>query len=280
MRPNLKLNYNNHKSTPFFIRWRNRTLTDLIVYEFPLNERIRTFVRLEQLFHQINHFLAGDSIWESRAAIDGLLDVITIFGRNDIRSELLKELERHQKTLTKLARNRGIDQTKLEELAGQIEHLSQQLRSSNGKFATQLAGHGLFKSIAQRSAIPGGTCSFDLPGFHHWLQQPERFRKQDLEMWLDPFKPVSNTIGFVLNTIRHSALPSAEQAKAGFYQQNLDQTLPFQLIRVGLQRESPYFAEISGGKHRFSVRFMEPSMLDRAAQTADNVDFELTRCLF
>ncbi len=255
-------------------------MTDLIIYEFPLNERIRTFIRLEQLFLQIEHFLQGDSIWESRAAVESLLDVITIFGRNDIRSELLKELERHQKALTRLARSQGIDTNKVHGMMDEIENLSHQLRETNGKFASHLAGHGLFKSIAQRSAIPGGTCSFDLPGYHHWLQQPEHHRKQDFKMWLAPFSVIRSSIGFALSTLRQSALPVEEIAMAGFYQQNLDQSLPFQLIRVGLDRHSPFYAEISGGKHRFTIRFMEPSMIDKAQQTSEDIPFQLTRCIF
>lgn len=31
-------------------------LKDYITYEFPLNERIRLFMRVEQLFQQIHHF--------------------------------------------------------------------------------------------------------------------------------------------------------------------------------------------------------------------------------
>lgn len=229
---------------------------------------------------QIEHFLQGDSIWESRAAVESLLDVITIFGRNDIRSELLKELERHQKALTRLARSQGIDTDKVQGMMDEIEDLSHQLRETNGKFASHLAGHGLFKNIAQRSAIPGGTCSFDLPGYHHWLQQPANHRKQDFKMWLAPFAIIRTSIGFALNTLRQSALSTQETALAGFFQQNLDQSLPFQLIRVGLERRSPFYAEISGGKHRFSIRFMEPSMIDKAKQTSEDVEFQLTRCIF
>lgn len=255
-------------------------MNELIIYEFPLNERIRTFIRLDQLFQQIRHFAQGDSEWDSRAAVGGLLDILTIFSRTDVRSELLKELERHYKVLARLARSQGIDREKLQLVMEQIDVLSQRLRGIDGKLGTQLSGNGLFKSIAQRSVIPGGTCCFDLPGYHYWLQQPVPRRQQDLNLWLEPFVPVQRSIGFALNTIRHSALPTKEHAQAGFFQQNLDRSLPFQMIRVGLDRDQPYYAEISGGKHRVTIRFMEPEFKERSKQTDVDVPFQLTRCLF
>ena len=251
-----------------------------IVYEFPLNERIRTFIRLEQLFQQIRHFFEGETEWDSRAAIEGLLDVLTIFSRSDIRSERLKELERHYKVLARIARNQRIDHDKLQTVVDQIDGLSGRLRDIDGKLGKQLSANGLFKSISQRSAIPGGTCSFDLPGYHYWLQQPIAQRRENLLAWLEPLSPVQDSVKFILDTIRSSALPTQEQARAGFFQQNLDRSLPFQLIRVALDHSQPFYAEISGGKHRFTIRFMEPDFAERSKQTELDVPFQLTRCLF
>lgn len=252
----------------------------LIIYEFPLNERMRTFIRLEHLFAQISYFAQGTSEWDSRMAVQALLDAFTIFSRSDVRSELLKELERHYKVLARLARSQGIDREKLQTIIDKIGFLSQQLREVNSKFGAQLLDCGLFKSIVQRSAIPGGTCCFDLPGYHFWLQQPAAHRQQDLSLWLEPLIPVEESITFVLDTIRQSALPSQEYAQAGFFQQNLDRSLPFQMIRIGLERDLPYYAEISGGKHRFTVRFMELEFLEKSKQTSADVPFQLTCCLF
>jgi len=255
-------------------------LNGQIIYEFPLNERIRTFIRLEKLFQQIEHFARGESEWQSRAAIEGLLDILAIFSRSDIRSELLKELERHYKVLARLARSHGIDREKLQEVIDQIDALSHQLREINGKLGNQLSSNGLFKSIAQRSAIPGGTCSFDLPYYHYWLQRPMSDRHLDLTMWLEPFNPVRQAIDFVLDTIRHSSLPEEAVAKAGFFQENLDKSLPFQLIRIGLAADQPYFSEISGGKHRFTIRFLSLEFDGKTRQANVDVPFHLTRCQF
>ena len=79
-----------------------------IIYEFPLNERMRVFIRLEQLFNQFKHHLYGDNEFDKRAAISVLLDIMAIFKRNDLKSEILKELDRQSNALHKIAQNQNL----------------------------------------------------------------------------------------------------------------------------------------------------------------------------
>jgi cell division protein ZapD len=137
----------------------------------------------------------------------------------------------------------------------------------------------LFKSISQRSSIPGSTCSFDLPAFHYWLQSGDRQRKADLEAWVRPFQLIRSALDVLLNFIRTCAAPVSELAPGGFFQRTLDHSLPYQLLRVGVPRADGCFAEISGGKHRFTVRFMMPDTAQRPVQCPHDVHFQLTCCL-
>ncbi|MEN8259747.1 MAG: cell division protein ZapD [Pseudomonadota bacterium] len=250
------------------------------IFEFPLSERIRVFMRLEQLFLQIDYFMEGNTIWDSRAVITTLLDILTIFSRNDLKSEILKELDRHSSILSRVAQNQGVDMTKVEQILTELETITRDLYATNGKIGLTLMESDLFKSISQRSSIPGGTFSFDLPAYHYWLQQNDGRRKQDLNQWIKPFESIRKAINMTLRFIRQSSMPHTEVAEAGFYQHSLDRSLSYQLLRVAIDRSLPYFAEISGGKHRFTIRFMAASTSERSVQTNENVPFELTRCLF
>jgi cell division protein ZapD len=254
---------------------------DFILYEFPLNERIRLFMRLEQLFQQLDYFLEEGSSWSSRVVIATLLDILELFSRNDLKSEALKELDRHSAILAKMARNqREIDYDKLDKILAKLETLSKELYETPGKIGLSLMENDLFKSISQRSTIPGGTCSFDLPAFHYWLHSDDALRRRDLERWVEPFALIRSAIEMLLNFIRTCAVPTEERASAGFFQKNLDHTLPYQLLRVAIPRAEPYFAEISGGKHRFTIRFMIPDATQRPVQCSQDVTFQLTCCLF
>jgi len=250
-------------------------------YEFPLNERIRVFMRLEQLFHQLAHFMAGSSIFDKRAAIDVLLDILTIFSRSDLKSELIKELDRHTKVLNQLVDSQNVDSQKLQETLNELNQASRTLYSANGKIGIRVMESDLFQSISQRISIPGGSCSFDLPAFHYWLEQDQAEQQKDLERWTQPFNDIRVAIDLILGFIRQSSRPSQETAQAGFFQLALDKSHPVQLLRVSIISVLPCFAEISGGKHRFSIRFMKPSTDEnRPSQLSEDVEFMLTRCMF
>lgn len=258
-------------------------MNSLIIYEFPLNERIRVFIRLEQLFHQFKHHLNSEHIADKRAAMSVLLDIIAIFKRNDLKSEILKELERQAGVLSKIAQNQanGIDTQKLQELLMQLRTTSQRIYASTGKIGNHLIDNDLFQSISQRSTIPGGTCSFDLPEFHFWLLHNEERYLNDIHSWSAPFVEIGEAIDFALGFIRNSSFVNREIAPAGFFQITLDTNLSNQLLRVCLEPEQPYFVEISGGKHRCTIRFMLPSQGNqRAMQCTDDVVFTLVRCVF
>ncbi len=238
-------------------------------------------MRLEQLFLQLNHFLEGESVYEKRAAITVLLDILMIFSRNDLKSELLKELDRHNKVLRQLSNSHGVDTDKLEQLLLQIDEVSQKLYQSNGKIGINVMESDLFQSISQRNAIPGGTCSFDLPAYHFWLEQSQEQQQKDLLRWTQPFITIQEAISLILDFIRHSSAPTQETAEAGFFQMSLDTGQPIQLIRVLMDAQTPAFAEISGGKHRFTIRFMNPSVDgNRPSQINEDIPFILTCCLF
>lgn len=258
-------------------------MTSPIIYEFPLNERIRIFIRLEQLFQQFKYHLNGKNIFDKRAAISVLLDIIAIFKRNDLKSEILKELERQAGVLNKISEHQRqhIDTQKLQELLVQLRETRQKIYATAGKIGNHLTDNDLFQSIAQRSSIPSGTCSFDLPEFHYWLSQNEEIYQQDVQNWSHPFIEIGDAIELVLGLIRNSYSVNNEIAPESFFQLTLDTQLPNQLLRVSVESNLPYFAEISGGKHRCTIRFMQPSPNgQRPTQASQDVPFTLMKCVF
>ena len=70
-----------------------------LVFEQPLNERMRTFLRLDFLYNQALYHNEMASQWGSRAAMASLIDILAITTRGDVRSDVLKELERQLATL-------------------------------------------------------------------------------------------------------------------------------------------------------------------------------------
>ncbi|MEJ2453538.1 MAG: cell division protein ZapD [Candidatus Thiodiazotropha sp.] len=255
-------------------------MADLIHFEHPLNERIRTFLRLEHLFLQVDHFRPQADPWSNRAAIDGLLSIMSIFGRSDLKTEILKELERHTSNLERVRLQPGVDMQALGQVLDDLEQAIHQVYRLNGQIARELRKDEFLSTILQRSSIPGGNCNFDLPQYHYWLNQPHEVRQRQMSDWMHELLPVREAVVLLLNLVRNSNLPTRELAEQGFFQRVLDSSAPTQMIRVSLPRSSTVFTEISGNKNRFSIRFLEAVDTGKPSQTNRNVEFLLTACIF
>jgi cell division protein ZapD len=251
-----------------------------ITYEQPLNERVRTFLRLEHLFDTEDHFLSNSSEWDSRVSLSLLLDIIDMLSRSDVKTELIKEMERHSVTLTNLKRNPGVDLHRLEMILDDINLHLEVLRGSSYQPGQLLRQDELITSIKQRSSIPGGSCNFDLPAYHHWLQHSLEERHANFENWRKDLLVIKKSVRLALHMIRNSANPVIEEAQDGFFQKPIEGNIACQMVRVLLPAGSIYFPEISGGKHRFTVRFFQQtSTAIRPMQTKDTVEFELHCCI-
>ncbi|MFE8032789.1 cell division protein ZapD [Thiohalocapsa marina] len=251
------------------------------LFEHPLNERVRTFLRLEHLFEKVNYFAPLREPWDTRAAVDALLEIIAITARADIKTELLKEIDRNLSTLMRIGNQPGVDQGALKQIMAELEQAAGDIHELSGPIASDAREDPLLKAIAQRSAIPGGACSFDVPLFHHLLiQSPER-RSARLQDWLTPMAPVHKAVALLLSLARTSARPRTLTAEQGFFQEALDVQAPALMIRVGLSSELGLFPEISGHKNRFSIRFMHADGGgSRSSQSREDVPFQLTCCIF
>lgn len=251
-----------------------------LTFEHPLNERVRTFLRLEHLFEKAAYFQRQDSPWATRAAVDGLLDIAALTSRADIKTELLKELDRNCATLNRIRRQPGVNQQTLDKILEDLQSAAAGLRTLAGQIGQRVREDEFLKSVTQRSTIPGGTCSFDLPQYHHWLTQSAESRHQRIADWMEGLHPVSSAIYLVLSLARTSATPRKVKAEAGFFQEALDVQAPAQLVRVTLSGTDTLFPEISGHKNRFSIRFMQFNETERPVQYREDLEFTLTCCVF
>ena len=145
--------------------------SSLISYEYPLSERVRTLLRLEDLYERALHFAARNEPIEHHVALTSLFDVIEVAGRADLKSDLLQELERQRSALEGLRDNPAISLAALNQVVREIDAASTRLFQMSGKFGQDLRENEWLMAIKQRTSIPGGVCEFDLPAYHYWLNQ-------------------------------------------------------------------------------------------------------------
>ena len=266
-------------ASPFLPQVVALPLSDMITYEQPLNERIRILLRLESLFKNIQDTLYEPSPASSHATMERLQEILTLTDRSELKKDLMKELDRNHLTLSALKEHPGVDHSQLDGFLNKIAQLSSELDAERGKPGQELRNSEFLKSFRQRSGVPGGLSDIDFPHYHFWLNLPAEERIASLSEWVNSFNTIREAVTLVLDMIRRSATPTTVVATKGFYQHSLDKDTPYQLIRVILPIDSPYYVEISGGRHRFSARMMIPNLVDRPKQAMEDVSFQLTTCI-
>ena len=258
---------------------RDSASTSGAVYEQPLSERLRTFLRLEFLYRQLRYHLEQSASWDSRASVTSLLDIVSILTRGDVRSDVIKELERQLVIYDQLQNMPQVDSKRLEGILRNLRMHRQELAAVAPQYLMMLRENEFLNAIKHRSAIPGGTCEFDLPDFTHWLRQPAERRRTDVEHWLGGLRPLCEGVAELLWLMRAGSSTSAQVAANGVYQHSLGRDTHCSLLRVHLPRTTGIYPEISASQHRFSVRFMHWSdVATRAVQVDEDVSFELQLC--
>ncbi len=255
-------------------------MSDTLLYEHPLNERTRTLLRLSRLFEQIEHYADREERVCSRMAVQALLDILAILARPDIKGELIKQLDQQAKALQKVALNPDVDQVRLQRILNDLGRTADRLHATKGQLGVKLRRNEFLSAISQRLTIPGGSFEFDLPQFHFWLHQPGEVRRRDLRAWLEELSVVRDTTDLVLGLLRNASLMRQVTARQGLYQKSLDSQRPVELIQVALDANLRLFPEISGSRHRFTIRFMSVEESEQPAAVDGNVIFGLKLCLF
>jgi cell division protein ZapD len=250
-----------------------------LVFEQPLNERMRTFLRLDFLYNQALYHTEMASQWGSRAAMASLIDILAITTRGDVRSDVLKELERHLSTLNEFQSKPGVDPERLRSLIANLQRLRGELMNAGSAFLQPLRDSEFLSAIKHRSAIPGGTCEFDLPDYYYWLAQPEEPRTRTFNQWLGMLRPLGDAIAELLWLTRQNGRTREETAAAGLFHITFERDTSVQLLRLSLPTSLGMYPEISGSHYRCSVRFLTwNGLTSRPTQTEADVPFILSCC--
>ena len=152
----------------------------LIVYEYPFNERIRTLLRLEDLYEKFKFFVHQEHAMQHHVALATIFDMLEVAGRADLKSDLLQELERQKQSLLSYRSNPNVAADMLNAVLAELETVSAALVAAQGKTGQNVRDNEWLMSIRSRISIPGGTCEFDLPAYYAWQQQEPSRRRADL----------------------------------------------------------------------------------------------------
>ncbi|MBX9869116.1 MAG: cell division protein ZapD [Burkholderiaceae bacterium] len=251
----------------------------MIVYEYPFNERIRTLLRLEDLYEKFTFFLHQSDPLQHHVALATIFEMLEVAGRADLKSDLLQELERQKQTLTSFKSNPNVQADMLDKVLGDVDRVSAALIATSGKTGQNVRDNEWLMSIRGRTIIPGGACEFDLPSYYAWQKNSSEKRFADISSWFAPIAPLFDAINVVLGLLRESGSTMKVIAQNGSYQQMLQGKM-YQLLRVRVEQELGAIPEISANKYMLWIRFMTQGGESKPKAFEVDIPFDLTLCNF
>ncbi len=250
----------------------------MVLYEYPFNESIRTMLRLEHLFDRLGQLMVRETPVDHHYALATIFEIMDVASRADLKSDLLKDLERQKTQLNSYRGNPSISEAALDEVVGRIDHAFSGLNQLTGKAGHSLTANEWLMSVRSRISIPGGTCEFDLPAYYAWQQFDAARRKGDLARWTAPLMPLAEALQVLLGLLRDSGVPHKVVASGGQYQQSLPAGRSYLLLRVRIDPAELLVPEISGHRLMVLIRLMRQDAEGRLRPSGSDASFELTLC--
>ncbi|WP_206485032.1 cell division protein ZapD [Thalassotalea sp. G2M2-11] len=245
-----------------------------VLYEHPLNERIRSYLKLEQLYAQASDCFSSNIELSQQVFFSALFAIIDTLERNDIRGVLIKDLEKLEQNLVLWSRSPEIDDQALEENIKETVSLLCLLKSPTQQW-TQLKEDKFLTGLKQRYAMQGGTASFDVPQLKYWLNQPIDTIKADVAMWLSQLDQIFSALALVLKFLRQRAEFETIYTEKGFYQDTGEGIF---LLRIKVDSNAHYYPTVSGNRFRYSIRFMMPCQESGRKYCDQPIQFQIARC--
>jgi cell division protein ZapD len=250
----------------------------VVRYEYPFNESIRTMLRLEQLFDRLGQLMPRDAPLDHHFALTTIFEIIDVASRADLKSDLLKDLERHRSQFQAYRGNPAISEDALDAVLSRIEHAYGGLNTLPGKAGSALNSNEFLMAIRSRINIPGGTCEFDLPAYYAWQQLDASRRRADLMQWIATLTPLAEALSVLLGLLREAGVPQRVVAHGGQFQQSLPAGKTYHLLRMRLDSALSLVPEISGHRLMVSIRLMCADTEGRMRPVTEDHAFELTLC--
>tara|TARA_B100001094_G_scaffold333457_1_gene412827 strand:- start:16266 stop:17006 length:741 start_codon:yes stop_codon:yes gene_type:complete len=239
------------------------------IFEYPLNTKVRGYLRLEHINTQLEHAIKHDF---GIGLFQPLFGLYELCERVDYKNDLLKDLDKYMQLATKWQDLPDIDQEKIEALKENMAQYRSQLIQPLGA-ADIFQRDRFLNSIRQRLTVTGASCNFDLPQLHYWLATSPEQRIEQADTWHNHFKPLVRSVDCILELIRESEPYSENTAKDGFFQ-HINHS-PIAMIRVKIDPNSRCYPTISGHKNRFAIHMVH---FDNQQHYVNDTKFSLACC--
>lgn len=248
---------------------------DYIDYEFPLNERTRLFLRIEEVFNRINHFFAQSHSQEHHIVMLLLIELTELCQRADLKAELLMTLDYQANQFTTYLHHPLVDQNLLNTLLQEIHTVQHELINSIGIFGQDIRQNDMITSLKKRSVLIGGPATFDIPIYHHWLNRSAEERYSYLLDLIGTFKPLYEAIRIVLRLLRSAPkMITYSSNQNGYFEYTLAGQM-VDLLSVRMNQSESFFPDLSANKYCATIQFMHINSESHLVKYQEQIAFKL-----
>ncbi len=244
------------------------------IYEEPVQEKIRKFIKIEFLFNKLFYFKNKENKNDNYISLLALCELYEILSRSDIKSELIREIENQNSYFKKIKEIPEANSEKLSSVLEKQKVLLQLIHGIESNYLEYLENDILFKTIAKNSINPLQPTSVEF-----WLSRDIVLRENQINLWTEPLLFIKKSVDFILEVVRKSGRFEDKLAEKGFFIEKLDPKKNILLIRVTLTSDLYYYPQISVGKQRLNIMFMSKDDKNNLISHKENVAFILTTCV-
>lgn len=244
-------------------------------YEFPLNEKMRNYLKIEALIKQVKQHAEAQTDNHYLAFFHAFFALLDALERADLRTDLLRDLDQYSKNLAQWMQHPQVDKLLVQGMLDKNHELHQALKQST-KLVVNVQDERLLHAIRQRFAIMGGVTFHDLPNLYFWLRQADSEKQRDCAQWVAQFDFIDTALAYSMKMIRERVSPKSVNAERGFYKG--DPITDASMVRVTCSNELKCYPTVSGNKHRFSIKFVAEQDTSPSMGLSFDVPFQIAVC--
>ena len=253
----------------------------MITFEFPLNERIRRLLRIEEIYQKFEHQLKNTHDYFEFSCFNTLFEIVQLVSRSDLKIDFLQELERQEKKQLVLLDHQGLKEGQLDpkEIISMIQVARKKLENIDVKPGFNFNNNLFLEEVKKRISSPGGLLDVDFPNFRNWsIQKTRKSKLEDFKTWAQPLMVFKDAASVILLILRYQCQVESIKAKEGKHQQTIDPLKTFDLIRLELENALNIYPEISANKYTVNVFFNQLNEELKKEPVKSNLEFKYSIC--
>ncbi|MSQ80628.1 MAG: cell division protein ZapD [Candidatus Methylopumilus sp.] len=230
----------------------------MTLFEFPLNERTRRLLRIEEIYKKFEFQLKNSHDYFEFSCFNTLFEIVQLVSRSDIKIDFLQELERQEKKHLALTLTEGLKEGKLDptKVISKIKIARKKLESMDVKPGFNFNNNLFLEQIKKRITAPGGLLNVDFPNFNDWVcYNSKKYKLESFKIWAQPLIVFKETSAIILSILRNQYVTELIKLKSDKYQKSINPLKTFDLIMIQIPTNLRIIPEISANKYTVNFFF-------------------------